>query len=236
MINVNPDHLTRSHSVRASLKRGLAKQVVRAALRTDADLSRLFRDTVLLRPNRRSAERLARRTGKRQGVVSTAIAASGRMVFVARNVRHVSNRVDCEEVFEETALIYTRASLRASGGTVLYRICRASFCLHAIERFIERSSCAIDAGLLSRLDAEAVGLLKSLNRTHIICHDGDSYLSADAEGVWAGSVDESGLEPDWCLDGSAPVAMFSVRTFLGPDQMKPEVWLKWNGDASLTIA
>ena len=116
---------------------------------------------------------------------------------------------------------------------------RASFCCHALERLVERSQVALNLPLLETVDAEAVRLLRNQALGRMINDAEDSLIRAVAKGVWAGGVDQMSPEVDWGLtlcDGAARLPGFSVRTFLGPAQMRPTVWLKWNDDQTMQMA
>ncbi|MBC2834029.1 hypothetical protein [Paragemmobacter straminiformis] len=218
-------------SIRASLKRGLARQAMADAQRDEAALCTLFAAAAGMRPNAKAMQRMAARSAAARGVVRAERAPDGsRITLYTRNHREVRTRKEAEEVFAEEALVYSRIGLRCDRGQVLVTITRASFCRHAIERLVERSAVTLGRGLLADLDAEAVALLRAMARQRGFDDAGDRYLPALQAGVWAGSLDATSLEPDWGLSpvqgGTVPV--FSARTFLAADQMRPTVWLKWS--------
>lgn len=113
---------------------------------------------------------------------------------------------------------------------------RANFSLHALERFIERGSCDLGPRVLEAADAEAMALMKHALQNNLIEHDGDEYLQGREQGVWAGSLDLTKPEPEWrTAREDACIPTFSSRTFLGPDEMKPCVWLRWQNDPRLSL-
>ncbi|WP_431298466.1 hypothetical protein [Tabrizicola sp. BL-A-41-H6] len=226
-------------SIRCSLKRGLARQAMRHAEATEADLPRIVALAAAVRPNLKSLQRLAVRVQGQIGVVRVALTSDGAGVIAfVRNVRQVRTQVEAREVFTEAAIVYTRMEIRCSWGVATYRISRASFCLHALERLVERSDVVTDRPLLTWVDSEALQILRAIKRGQDFQEDGDHFVPAIASGVWAGSVDAAGLEEDWGLTSAGPdvVPFFSARTFLSMDQMRPTVWLRCCGDHGLLMA
>lgn len=70
----------------------------------------------------------------------------------------------------------------------------------------------------------------------LIEQEDDCYLRARAEGVWAGSLDHASPDPGWAMNrDDACVPTFSARTFLGPGEVRPAVWLRWQTDPSLSL-
>lgn len=225
-----------SIALRRSLKRGLSRQAYAQAI--EADLPTFFRMTGDLAPNSMARDRSARRLSALRGVVRVALTADG-IVAILRNRREVTMRQGATDLFSEPALVYTRVLIvpgRLGSG---YQIARASFCLHALERLVERSPVALDRPLLPVVDAEAVALLRNMARSRLIEDGDDLYSAASGSGVWAGSGDRSGLEPDWNLaypEDDTCVTVFSARTYLNPDQMRPTVWARWRDDPGLSIS
>jgi hypothetical protein len=218
---------------RLSLKRGLARQVVTAAAKAQADHEVIFAQIRRMAPNQRAMERTVLRLRRASGVICAGI-AKGSVVVVLRNVCTMLTRTEGVEAFTEEAVIYTRVAALPKKGKVVFWINRASFSLHTLERFIERSNCDLGAGILHVVDAEAVLLLRRVVQGGLFEQDGDEYLPAN-EGVWAGSLDVTRPEPSWHIVQDATIATFSARTFLGPEQMKPCVWLRWRDDPRLSL-
>ncbi len=216
-------------ALRRSLKRGLSRQAMERAV--DADLPRLFNMASEMRPNRKARERLALRVQAMRGVVRVALVGEA-VVMVVRNRCEAVTRVEGCEAFRETALFYTRVRVEVGGA---FHLSRASFCQHALERLVERSPVALDQ-LLPAVDAEAVALLRNAARAAVILDAGDCYATAVQQGVWAGSLDECGLEPEWDLTCPGAVPLFSARTFLSPEEMRPTVWARWRRDPALSVA
>ena len=233
-----PARIAPSADLCRALKRGRAREALAHAGAEDADLATLFRLAVDLRPNPRNLTRMARRLARLPGVLRVTAAEGGGLILLARNLRRVVTRAEAAELFAEEALLYTRIGLVPGRRSPGFTLLRASFCLHALERLVERSAVPLDAPLLPTLDAEADRLLRRLATGGMIEDAGDQFLPARAEGVWAGSLDETSLEPDWNLVPTAetPLRLFSARTFLGPDQMRPTLWAKWRGDPALSVA
>lgn len=224
--------LTASPSLRVSLKRGLARQVIGAAERDAADLPTLFRMAAELRPNAKSADRVAARIKTRPGVARVAMNADHKgITIVARAVREVEARVQGETVFHETGLIYLRAIVRFCVSGIGFQLSAASFCRHAIERLVERSDASIETAVLPHIDTEALAIFRGWDRATLIAEAGDEFYPAEAPGVWAGGHDRMAIDPDWGLSNtSGGLPLFSVRTFLSETEMRPTVWLRWKND------
>ncbi len=225
-----------SQSLRMSLKRGLARQAVLHGARAEADVAKITALCSDLRPNPKAIARHLDRLRRMPGVVR-AVPGRGELTLVLRHVRDMVSRAEGEEMFSETTLFYTRLTARPGRNGVGFTLARTSFSLHAMERLVERSSVALDRPLLPALDTEAAAALAALARSEVMEEAGNHYLRARAAGLWAGSLDLSALEPDWGLSFGAPegrIVVLSVRTFLGPDEMRPTLWCRWQGDPALT--
>ena len=225
-------------AMRVSLKRGLARQAMIHAERCEADLPAIFALARELGPNGKAVDRMAGRMVKMAGVVQVSRGTEG-LVVVVRNIRHLVNMVDGANVFAETALLYTRIHIQPRRHGPAFYLNRASFCRHALERLVERSQAALNLPLLETVDAEAVRLLRNQALGRMINDAEDSLIRAVAQEAWAGGVDQMPPEDDWGLtlcDGATRLPVFSLRTFLGPAQMRPTVWLKWNDDQTMQMA
>ena len=222
-------------STRLSFKRGLARQAITHA--PDADGTKVFGQLAELRRNRKSQDRFAERLQRQPGVVRLARSETG-MVFILRNQRQMITRVDDTDVFAEETLFYTRVAVCMTRHASSFHVSRASLTLHAIERLVERSAVSLDRPLLEAVDAEAMTILRHTAKARLI-EDGDDHYAAGLQsGVWAGRVDHSDPEPEWGLSPTNPearVPVFSARTFLSPEEMRPTVWLRWNADPALTV-
>jgi len=237
-MQMNHAAFARSPALRVSLKRGLARQAIAIAERTAPDLPGLWRMAAGLRPNAKALQRLASRIKGHRGVTRVALARDGRgLALTARAVRQVEARAEGQTVFHETGLIYLRAQVALARGVTTIRLCAVSFCGHALERLVERSDLPLEAALLPRVDAEAQAIFRGWERSALILDEGDEYYPAATPGVWAGGHDEMAPDPDWNLipDGAPMLPMFSARTFLSPDQMRPAVWLRWRDDPACRI-
>jgi hypothetical protein len=222
--------------LRRSLKRGLARQAIASAGKMQADHAAIFAEVRQLAPNRKAIERCVRRLRAGCGVVSTRLAGD-RLIVVLRNLCVMQTRLVGVDAFQENALVYTRIVVSPGKRRMGSWINRGSFSLHAMERFVERTDCAIGSDILPAVDAEAVLMLRRAMDGDLIEQDDDCYLRARAKGVWAGSLDKTTPDQGWAMGrDDACVPTFSARTFLGPGEMRPEVWLRWQTDPSLTIA
>jgi hypothetical protein len=227
-----------TRSLRNSLKRGYARQAMTVAGRASADIPRLLRLARDLRPNRKAMERLARRLMSLAGVVSVRATRGGHgLVVVARTMREVEVRAEGMAVFREPGLIYLRIGITCEQGAVGFRLSAASFCRHALERLVERSSVQVAPGLLPVIDQEALCIFQGWNTGKAFEDKDGLFLPAGADGLWAGCFDTMEAETDWDLwcQGAPRVPLFSVRTFLGPDEMRPMVWLRWQDRADCAV-
>jgi hypothetical protein len=224
-----------SIALRRSLKRGLARQAWAQA--EEGDLARVVQMSRDLAPNAKARDRLALRVQALRGVVRVGLAGD-EVVAVLRHRRQVTMRTEGADLFTEGALFYTRIAIRAGRGSTGYRLTRASFCLHALERLVERSPVALDRPLLAAVDAEAVAVLRGCVRADLIADGEDHFARATGQGLWAGSLDQSEMDADWDLTYARPdaqVPVFSARTYLAPDQMRPTLWARWQGDPCLRM-
>ena len=229
---------TRSTAIRASLKRGLARQALSVADRESADLPALFDLAAGLRPNPKGLDRMATRLGTQRGVTRVALTACRKSLsFTARAIRQVEARVQGETAFLEAGLIYLRARANLVRGRFGYRISAVSFCAHALERLVERSRVCLDAPLLHVIDAEVQTIFRAWDNGARILQDDDEFYPGSTAGVWAGSHDGMSLEPDWGLstDLLQTIPIFSVRTFLSPTEMRPTVYLRWKDDPACRL-
>lgn len=138
-----------------------------------------------------------------------------------------------ETAFHETGLIYLRARVGLVGRGMGFHLSAVSFCRHALERLVERSTLALDAALLPQVDNEAQAIFRAWDRNALISEAGDEYYPAALPGVWAGGHDEMALDPDWNLRNSCGMLpVFSARTFLSAEEMRPTVWLRGKDDPS----
>ncbi len=219
-----------SDLLRQSLKRGLARQAMDQAEGDQAQPPLVLAELAGLRPNGKSVQRVARRLGRLAGVVRVARLSGHGLMLVLRNRREVTTRSGGAHVFDEPALVYTHVA--AVLDTVRQRVSlhRAGFGPHALERFVERGKVSLDGPLLPQVDAAAVLLLRAFARDAVIEEGGDQAISAGSAGLWAGSADLSTVEDDWpvAARSGGPVPIFSARTFLSPEVMRPILWLKWS--------
>lgn len=223
----------RSTAVRASLKRGLARQTLTEAQRESADLPTLFGLAAGLRPNPKGVERTGARLKSRPGVARVTLSPCRRSLTVTtRTLQDIDARVQGETAFHETGLIYLRVRIDMKGGRLGFGLSAVGFCRHAVERLVERSSLPLDVPLLPALDAEAQAVFRNWDSATRIMDDGDEFYGAAVPGVWAGGYDAMKADADWGLaGGNEPlIPIFSARTFLSPAEMRPTVFLRWKDD------
>ena len=230
-MQMNHAVFARSTALRVSLKRGLARQAIAMAEQAGTDLPGLFHMAAGLRPNAKAVERLALRLKAQPGVTRVALAPGGRALSVTmRAVRALEARLDGAALFQETGLIYLRASERMSGRGVVMDLCAVTFNAHALERLVERSDVDLRLALLPQVDAEAQAIFRGWRRATGFDDGGDEYQRAALPGLWAGGQDEMALDPDWGLCGPGRLPVYSARTFLSEAEMRPTVWLRWRDD------
>jgi hypothetical protein len=236
-MQMNHAAFARSHSLRLSLKRGLARQAIAMADRDTPDMAGLFQVAAGLRPNAKAVERLGLQLQRRSGVVRVSKARDGKaLTFITRAVRAVEARVEGQTVFQETGLIYLRATVGMTGPHLGFRLSAVSFCTHALERLVERSDVNLQTALLPQVDAEAQAIFRGWELAARIMDAGDEYYPAATPGLWAGGHDEMALDPNWNLfNGCGHLPIFSARTFLSEAEMRPTLWLRWQDDPACRI-
>ena len=216
---------------RGSLGRGLARQAFEKAQRDDADFGRALRDLHDLAPNPRSRSRFARRLGRRPGVVAVSAGRDG-VTAVLRSTLTATVREPGAVPYEEPRIAWLRIRAVARRRAIGFDLHCAQLSLHAMHRRVERSGVDL-SDLLGRLDTALLRALGFLARNAPVRDRDDAYLPA-IEGVWAGREETMASDPAWgaAFRHAPKVCVFSVRTFLGEDQMRPTVWLKWSQRAA----
>jgi len=140
-------------------------------------------------------------------------------------------------MFREESVLYILMKIELRAGRVSFGFCAIGFCLHAIERLVERSDLPLEP-VLPALDAEALAAFGKLALEAVIEDRAEHFLRASTPGVWAVSPDRMALDPDWRLQSptGTGIPLYSMRTFLGPNEMRPTLWLRWRDDPSCQIA
>lgn len=214
---------------RLSLKRGYAREAVSLARKKPANVRDIMLKIREIRPSLKARMRLAKQIKKMPGVITGSHSSSGTVRAVYREVVAMQTRHEEQELFAEDVLLYSAVFAESTRTKRNLHIARVSLNYHAIERLIERSDCEIGPGFLELIDREANHILKELARDVSITHNEDEFIRSSYCGVWAGSIDASRPDPEWFAseaDQKAPI--FSIRTFLSPDEMHPSIWMKWN--------
>lgn len=222
---------------RLSLKRGYAREVVSLARKKHANVRNIMLKIREIRPGLKARIRLAKQIKKLPGVITGSHSSSGTVRAVYREVVGMQTQHEEQELFAEDVLLYSAVFAESTRTKRSLHIARVSLNYHAIERLIERSDCEIGPGFLELIDQEANHILKELARDVSITHNEDEFIRSSYCGVWAGSMDASRPDPEWFVgeeDQKAPI--FSIRTFLSPDEMHPYVWMKWNDAVILKAA
>lgn len=228
-------NISKSATLRMSLKRGYAKAVISHAKKSKLDVKSLFDELRTLRRNAKAQKRLILRLRKNPSVVSSNLLPNHGIAIVYREAITQETKHSGETLFLEDALIFTLVEATISRLGRSMGIVRASFCVHAIERLIERTDYEIGPEFSAIIDREAAHILKEMKDDNEIAHNNDFFISALKQGVWAGSLDDTAPDEEWRVrKTSAMVPTFSVRTFLSPDEMKPSVWLEWQDDPTIT--
>ncbi|HEV8035592.1 hypothetical protein [Yoonia sp.] len=214
---------------RLSLKRGYARDAVSRARKEPANVRDIMLKIREIRPGLKARIRLVKQIKKMPGVITGSYSSSGTVRTVYREVVAMQTRHEEEELFTEDVLLYSAVFAESTRTRRSLHIARVSLNYHAIERLIERSDCEIGPGFLGLIDREANHILKELARDMCISHNEDEFIRSSYCGVWAGSIDASRPDPEWFASEADPKApIFSVRTFLSPDEMHPSIWMKWN--------
>ncbi len=158
-----------STSLRLSLKRGMAKQAIELASKTSPNLLPVFRVSAALRPNAKHLERVARRIQQQTGICRVAYARGRTGInFTARMARPIDLQMDGQVAFREIGLIYLRVKVCWRRASVGFGLDAVSFCQHAIERLVERSSLPLDDKLLAHLDSEAQAIFIGTDEDFLI--------------------------------------------------------------------
>ncbi|ADE85043.1 hypothetical protein [Rhodobacter capsulatus] len=229
----------RSPSLRVSLKRGLARQALSEAGAVPIDMARLIALASDFRPNRKALDRLGGRIGRLPGVVRVRLCPDPlRLVVVTRAPHGVVTCHAGVEQFREESLLYVRMEVGIEAGRVMFGFTALSYCLHAIERLVERTDLPLHQPLLPVLDAEACAGFADLMAGRELTEAEATFLPAQAEGVWVVSSDWMAFDTDWGLTCLEPrgIPMHSIRTFLAPEQMRPTLWLRWRDNPTCRMA
>lgn len=216
-------------ALRLSLKRGYAREAVSLASKTQTNVLQIFSKIREIRPSLKARMRLAKQLRKIPSVIASSYSSSGTVRVVYREVVAMQTQHEGEDLFEENVLLYSNVFASITRTTRSLHVARVSLNYHAMERLIERSDCEIGPDFLELIDREADHIFRELMREASITHDEDEFIRSTYCGVWAGSMDASLPDPEWLAenaDEKAPI--FSIRTFLSPDEMHPYVWMKWN--------
>jgi hypothetical protein len=213
---------------RGSLGRGLARQALAEAEAGCADASGIVHSLHDLAPNPRNGARHARRLMRRRGVLR-ASATRGGVAVVFRHTLNVTVRKDGTDCYREPCIAWT--SVRASAGKhrISFVTWQVQAGLHALQRHVERSACPLH-NLLPQMDRAMTEALDWLDREDPL-RDGDDEYLPFRNGVWAGGLDMLASDPAWgpaFAGDDRQLPVFSVRTFLGEEEMRPMVWLGWS--------
>ena len=226
-----------TRSLRASLKRGLARAAFTGAARASADVAGAVAALRAMPLNTKGQDRILARLARAAGVVKVARGEHG-AVAILRTAMRCTTRAEAVDLFAEDTVIYLRLTFEVRRKTMFRTVTSASFSRHALERLVERGEVPLSSPLLPVLDAEAVALLRRLAAGDVLAGDGEDQVRARAEGVWAGAMDRACPDPAWGLSDTAEarLPMFSARTFLSPDQMDPVMWLRWKDDPQVRVS
>lgn len=212
---------------RGSLGRGLARQALTEAEAGCADAAGIVHSLHDLGPNPLNRARHARRLMRRRGVLR-ASATRGGVAVVFRNTLDVIVRKDGTDCFRESRIAWTSVRARAGKHMISFVTWQVQVGLHAMQRYVERSACQL-ANLLPQMDRAMADALDWLDREDPLRDGDDEYLPLGS-GVWAGGIDILASDAAWgpAFAGDArPLPVFSVRTFMGEEEMRPMVWLGW---------
>jgi hypothetical protein len=213
---------------RGSLGRGLARQALAEAEADCADAAGIVHSLHDLAPNPRNRARHARRLMRRRGVLR-ASATRGGVALVFRNALEVIVRKDGTDCYRERRIAWTNVRARAGKHMISFVTWQVQVGLHAMQRHVERSACQL-ASLLPQMDRAMTDALDWLDREAPLRDGEDEYLPF-LSGVWAGGLDVMASDPAWgpaFTGDDRPLPVFSARTFLGEEEMRPMVWLGWS--------
>lgn len=213
---------------RMSASPRLARRAFGSAEKDCADVARNLSELHHLAPNLQSRQRFARRLLRRPGVLSAVATRTGLRVIL-RSTLNVTLRKDGSECFTEPRICWLRITATAGRGVIGFSSRCIQVSLHTLQRRIQRTLCPL-VDPLKEMDEAITRALHWLARNEPL-HDRDDAFLPGRAGAWAGGIDEMAPDPAWgaaFASDPAPLEVFSIRTFLAEEQMRPTLWLTWS--------
>ncbi|SFE93335.1 hypothetical protein [Roseivivax sediminis] len=216
-------------SMRKSLARGYARQVLDAAHR-DGCCEQALESALGKMPRKgRGLARWCQQVRRRSGVLAVA-QRSDRTLVIDYRKSACGQRMDAEgRLFKEETLNYTRYLVTAWRAGYEFIPVRASFSAHAIQRFVERGTVSLGDDFGAQLDMEGRRVLQGFEHGQHFVDGADYFATVRDDGVWAGAFEDAQEERWWpTAKGCVSFRWMAFRTFLGPDEMRPVIWHRWN--------
>lgn len=219
-----------------SLARGYARQTLEIASQQSADAAKILNQLHDLAPNKKNRGRTVARLRKHRGVIS-AVTSTGGVRMVLRSTLDVTVCGDEVGAYTEPRISWMQVYARSGRGNVGFNLACIQVSLHAIQRRLERSD--LDRNdALARLDHSMMRAFKWLEAHDPLDDSRGEYLPMQ-HGVWAGRTEQTSIDQNWGAafrNAASPLRLFSIRTYLSEDEMRPLVWLDWSRTSNARLA
>tara|TARA_B100000780_G_C21000503_1_gene400312 strand:- start:110 stop:847 length:738 start_codon:yes stop_codon:yes gene_type:complete len=227
---------TKNSTIGDRLAIGYSRQLFEKIAVRSCDIKRVFKLLFNLNPNKKSYSRTRRKLEKLNGVIKCGLSKERipRLQIVLRSCLISKTVQEDTELFDEQVVSYTRLDTWFGNGRLAFCACRVLFSIHALQRFIQRTSIDYKNQLERSVDLEGITCLSALVDDTLLGSDTNAYAPSNKFiGAWPAEVTQSEAENGWpdTSAGDLPkIRTLSVRTFFSPDEMSPQVYLQWNGD------
>jgi hypothetical protein len=227
---------TRNSTVGDRLARGYGSQLIERQKEKNCNIEEVFKLLFNLNPNRKSYFRTKKKLENLNGVVKCGMSKEEVPTLQIVFRSYFLSKIIQEDMgsFEERVISFTRLDAWSSGSEVAVCACRVFFSIHALQRFIQRTNIDYRDGLENAVDLEGLNCVNALKRGDLLGSDTYSYAASNKFiGAWPGEVSQSLKETGWPQPSSgdhSKIKTLSIRTFLSPDEMSPQVYLQWKDD------
>ena len=232
------DFFSNNSNVCDRLAKGYSRQLFESIQKTNCNIENIFELLFQLNPNTKSYARISKRLRTFEGVIKSGVSKQKqpllqilfRTCFVSETFK------GSEKVFDEETISYTRLDAQLKHNSILFTAQRVFFSLHAIQRLIQRSNLNFrkPRALEQALNAEGLVCLAALKDDSYFGSETNSYVrSKNFLGAWPTEVTMSHFDAGWPRTPGEDQRKFqtlSVRSFISPDEMTPQVYLLWKND------
>ena len=227
---------TRSSAVGDRLAKGYSNQLFERQKERSCNIEKVFKLLFNLNPNKKSYSRTRKKLENLNGVIKCGVSREEiptlqivfRSCFLSKIVQEDMG------YFDERAISYTRLDAWPSGGEVAVCASRVFFSIHALQRFIQRTEVDYRNGLENAVDLEGLNCVNALRGDYLLGSDTYAYVASNNFiGAWPAEVSQSSTETGWPQPSSgdqSKIKTLSIRTFISPDEMSPQVYLQWKDD------